>query len=168
MADQVAISAPSLADAAPNPNWPETTVARSGRPPDGARIHQDRPIICHAVTIAGGRPAGSGKEEIPRPVTWTGPRNGGQARPHRKHGRARTMTTPTDCPSPVRILSALERQPGAWIRTGPRSIEHAGLRVRLTLGIISVRFAHIIPDGRHRYHWNERSHRAGGFGMDAP
>jgi hypothetical protein len=57
------------------------------------------------------------------------------------------MTTPTDCPSPVRILSALERQPGAWIRTGPRSIEHAGLRVRLTLGIVSVRIAHMVPDG---------------------
>ena len=55
----------------------------------------------------------------------------------------RTMTTPT--PNPVRILSALEQQPGAWIRTGARSIEHAGLRVRLTLGIVSVRIAHIIP-----------------------
>src|SRR5689334_24360853 len=54
----------------------------------------------------------------------------------------RTMTTPT--PNPVRILSALERQPGAWIRTGPRSIEHAGLRVRLTLGIVSVRIAHMV------------------------
>jgi hypothetical protein len=52
-----------------------------------------------------------------------------------------------DRPSPVRILSALERQPGAWIRTGPRSIEHAGLRVRLTLGIVTVRIAHIVPDG---------------------
>jgi hypothetical protein len=54
---------------------------------------------------------------------------------------------PTARPSPVRILSALERQPGAWIRTGPRSIEHAGLRVRLTMGIVSVRIAHVIPDG---------------------
>jgi hypothetical protein len=53
---------------------------------------------------------------------------------------------PTARPSPVRILSALERQPGAWIRTGPRSIEHAGLRVRLTLGIVSVRIAHVIAD----------------------
>jgi hypothetical protein len=57
------------------------------------------------------------------------------------------MTTPTDRPSPVRILSALERQSSAWIRTGPRSIEHVGLRVRLTLGIISVRIAHMVPDG---------------------
>src|SRR5690242_1900346 len=57
----------------------------------------------------------------------------------------RTMTTPA--PNPVRILSALEQQPGAWIRTGPRSIEHTGLRVRLTLGIVSVRIAHIVPDG---------------------
>jgi hypothetical protein len=57
------------------------------------------------------------------------------------------MTTPTCHPNPVRILSALERQSGAWIRTGPRSIEHVGLRVRLTLGIISVRIAHMVPDG---------------------
>jgi hypothetical protein len=57
------------------------------------------------------------------------------------------MTTPTDCPSPVRILATLERQSSAWIRTGPRSIEHAGLRVRLTMGIISVRIAHMVPDG---------------------
>jgi hypothetical protein len=52
------------------------------------------------------------------------------------------MTPPTR-PSPVRILSALERRPGAWTRVGPRSIEHAGLRVRLTLGIVSVRIEHI-------------------------
>src|SRR3954451_9180162 len=57
------------------------------------------------------------------------------------------MTLPPDHPSPVRILSALERQSSAWIRTGPRSIEHAGLRVRLTMGIISVRIAHMVPDG---------------------
>src|SRR5690242_14663677 len=57
------------------------------------------------------------------------------------------LMTPSTRPSPIRILSALERQPGAWIRTGPRSIEHAGLRVRLTLGIVSVRIAHIVPDG---------------------
>ena len=57
------------------------------------------------------------------------------------------LMTPSPHPNPVRILSALERQPGAWIRTGPRSIEHAGLlRVRLTLGIVSVRIAHVIPD----------------------
>ena len=54
------------------------------------------------------------------------------------------LMTPSPRPSPLRILSALERQPGAWIRTG--SIEHAGLRVRLTLGIVSVRIAHVIPD----------------------
>jgi hypothetical protein len=54
------------------------------------------------------------------------------------------MTTPTARPNPVRILSALERQSSAWIRTGPRSIEHAGLRVRLTLGIVSVRIAHMV------------------------
>jgi hypothetical protein len=59
----------------------------------------------------------------------------------------RTMTTPIARPNPVRILSALERQPGAWIRTGPRSIEHAGLAVRLTLGIVSVRIAYMVPDG---------------------
>jgi hypothetical protein len=59
---------------------------------------------------------------------------------------SRTMT-PTAHPSPVRILSALERQPDAWVRTGPRSLEHAGLRVRLTMGIVSVRIAHIPPDG---------------------
>jgi hypothetical protein len=53
--------------------------------------------------------------------------------------------TPTGRPSPVRILAALERQPGAWIRPGPRSIEHARLRVRLTLGIVSVRIAHMVP-----------------------
>jgi hypothetical protein len=57
------------------------------------------------------------------------------------------MTTPTDCPSPVRILSALERQSSAWIRTGPRSIEHADLRVRLTLGIVTVRIAYMAPNG---------------------
>ena len=57
------------------------------------------------------------------------------------------MTTPTDCPSPVRILAALERQSSAWIRTGPRSIEHAGLQVRLTLGVVTVRIAHMVPDG---------------------
>jgi hypothetical protein len=56
------------------------------------------------------------------------------------------LMTPSPHPSPVRILSALERQPSAWIRTGPRSIEHAGLQVRLTLGIVSVRIAHVIPD----------------------
>ena len=56
------------------------------------------------------------------------------------------LMTPSTRPSPIRILSALERQPGAWIRTGPQSIEHAGLRVRLTLGIVSVRIAHVIPD----------------------
>ena len=38
------------------------------------------------------------------------------------------LMTPSPRPSPIRILSALERQPGAWIRTGPQSIEHAGLR----------------------------------------
>jgi hypothetical protein len=48
-------------------------------------------------------------------------------------------------PTPDRILAALERQPGTWIRTGPRSIEHAGLAVRLTLGIVSVRIAHMVP-----------------------
>jgi hypothetical protein len=58
----------------------------------------------------------------------------------------RTLMTPSTRPSPVRILSALEQQPGARIRTGPRSIEHAGLRVRLTLGIVSVRIVHVIPD----------------------
>jgi hypothetical protein len=58
-----------------------------------------------------------------------------------------TMTTPTDCLNPARILSALERQSSAWIRVGPRSIEHTGLRVRLTLGIVTVRIAHIVPDG---------------------
>ena len=57
------------------------------------------------------------------------------------------MTSPTNHPSPVRILSALERHPGAWIRTGPRSIEHAGLRVRLTMGIVSVRIAYMAPGG---------------------
>jgi hypothetical protein len=55
-----------------------------------------------------------------------------------------TMTLPTDPPSVVRILSALELRPHTWTRTGPRSIEHAGLRVRLTLGIVSVRIAHIV------------------------
>jgi hypothetical protein len=57
------------------------------------------------------------------------------------------MTPPTDQPSPVRILSALERQSGAWIQTGPRSIEHARLQVRLTLGIVSVRIEHIPAGG---------------------
>ena len=51
--------------------------------------------------------------------------------------------TPTSRPSPVRILSVLERQSSAWIRTGPRSIEHAHLRVRLTLGIAFIRVEHI-------------------------
>src|SRR3954454_1374124 len=58
-----------------------------------------------------------------------------------------TMTPPTAPPSAVRILSALELRPHTWTRIGPRSIEHAGLRVRLTLGIASVRIAHIIPGG---------------------
>src|SRR4051794_4431759 len=57
----------------------------------------------------------------------------------------RTMTTPTARPTPDRILAALERQPDAWVRTGPRSIEHGGLAVRLTLGIVSVRIAHLVP-----------------------
>ena len=55
------------------------------------------------------------------------------------------MTTSPARPSPDRILAALERQPGAWVRTGPRSIEHGGLAVRLTLGIVSVRIAHLVP-----------------------
>ena len=55
------------------------------------------------------------------------------------------MTTPTDCPSPVRILLALELRPHTWTCTGPRSIEHAGLQVRLTLGIVSVRIVHLVP-----------------------
>jgi hypothetical protein len=55
------------------------------------------------------------------------------------------MTMPTARPSPDRILAALERQPGAWVRTGPRSIEHGGLAVRLTLGIVSVRIVHMVP-----------------------
>ena len=54
------------------------------------------------------------------------------------------MTTPPARPSPDRILAALERQPGAWVRTGPRSIEHGGLAVRLTLGIVSVRIVRIV------------------------
>jgi hypothetical protein len=45
----------------------------------------------------------------------------------------------------VRILSALELRPHTWTRTGPRSIEHAGLRVRLTLGIVTVRIVHMVP-----------------------
>jgi hypothetical protein len=55
------------------------------------------------------------------------------------------MTPPTVRPSPDRILAALERQPGAWVRTGPRSIEHGGLAVRLTLGIVSIHVEHIGP-----------------------
>ena len=57
------------------------------------------------------------------------------------------MTPPTAPPSAVRILSALELRPHTWTRTGPRSIEHAHLRVRLTLGIVTVRIAHMVPDG---------------------
>src|SRR5690349_11151196 len=60
---------------------------------------------------------------------------------------SRTMTTPTAPPNAVRILSALELRPHTWTRTGPRSIEHAGLAVRLTLGIVTVRIAHIVADG---------------------
>ena len=80
-------------------------------------------------------------------VVLDGIKDRGQAGLHDgNHFGPRTLMTPSTRPSPVRILSALERQPGAWIRTGPRSIEHAGLRVRLTLGIVSVRIAHVIPD----------------------
>ena len=57
------------------------------------------------------------------------------------------MTTSTARPTPDRILAALERQPGTWIRTGPRSIEHAGLQVRLTMGIVTVRIAHMVRGG---------------------
>src|SRR4051794_14139952 len=75
-------------------------------------------------------------------VVLDGIKDRGQAGLHDgNHFGPRTLMTPSTRPSPVRILSALERQPGAWIRTGPRSIEHAGLRVRLTLGIVSVRIA---------------------------
>ena len=48
-------------------------------------------------------------------------------------------------PSPIRILSALERQPGAWIRTGPQSIEQSVQRVRRTQGIVSVPIAPLKP-----------------------
>jgi len=75
-------------------------------------------------------------------VVLDGIKDTGQAGLH--DGNRFGLMTPS--PRPLRILSALERQPGAWIRTGPRSIEHAGLRVRLTLGIVSVRIAHVIPD----------------------
>ena len=79
-------------------------------------------------------------------VVLDGIRNTGQAGLHDETALDLGLMTPSTRPSPIRILSALERQPGAWIRTGPRSIEHAGLRVRLTLGIVSVRIAHVIPD----------------------
>src|SRR5689334_18863786 len=45
----------------------------------------------------------------------------------------------TGRPHPVRILEALEQQPEAWHRAGPRSIENDYLAIRLTLGIITVR-----------------------------
>jgi hypothetical protein len=54
-----------------------------------------------------------------------------------------TMTLPTAPPPAVRILSALELQPHTWNCIGPRSIEHAHLRVRLTLGIAFIRVEHI-------------------------
>src|SRR3954467_12739992 len=80
-------------------------------------------------------------------VVLDGIKDRGQAGLHDgNHFGPRTLMTPSTRPSPVRILSALERQPGAWTRTGPRSIEHAGLRVRLTLGIVSVPIAHVIAD----------------------
>jgi hypothetical protein len=49
-------------------------------------------------------------------------------------------------PHPVRILAALERRPSTWTRTGPHSIEHDGLRVRLIRGATLVHIEHIIPD----------------------
>jgi len=51
-----------------------------------------------------------------------------------------------DQPHPVRILAALELRPHTWTRVGPRSIEHADLRVRLTCGITMVHIEHIVPD----------------------
>ena len=53
------------------------------------------------------------------------------------------MTLPTAPPHAVRILSALELRPHTWNCIGPRSIEHAHLRVRLTLGIAFIRVEHI-------------------------
>ena len=48
-----------------------------------------------------------------------------------------------DLPSPVRILAALEFRPRTWTRTGPWSIAHADLRVRLTLGVSIVHIERI-------------------------
>jgi hypothetical protein len=48
-----------------------------------------------------------------------------------------------DLPSPVRILAALEFRPRTWTRTGPWSIAHADLRVRLTLGVNIVHIERI-------------------------
>ncbi|HEY0420778.1 MAG TPA: hypothetical protein VGC80_14775 [Acetobacteraceae bacterium] len=48
-----------------------------------------------------------------------------------------------DLPSPVRILAALELRPHTWIRTGPWSIAHADLRVRLTLATNAVHIKRI-------------------------
>jgi hypothetical protein len=45
---------------------------------------------------------------------------------------------------PVRILEALEQQPEAWRRAGPRSIENDYLAIRLTLGIVTVRIERLI------------------------
>jgi len=52
-----------------------------------------------------------------------------------------------DLPGPVRILAALEYRPHTWIRTGPWSIAHADLRVRLTLGVNVVLIERIGPGG---------------------
>jgi hypothetical protein len=48
----------------------------------------------------------------------------------------------------ISIIDGLEPRPDhPHAPPGPCSIEHANLQVRLTLGIISVRIAHIVPDG---------------------
>jgi hypothetical protein len=48
----------------------------------------------------------------------------------------------------ISIIDCLGPQPDhTHVPPGPRSVEHADLRVRLTLGIVSVRIAHMASDG---------------------
>jgi hypothetical protein len=47
----------------------------------------------------------------------------------------------------ISIIDGLEPRPDhPHAPPGPCSIEHAGLQVRLTLGIVTVRIAHMVPD----------------------
>jgi hypothetical protein len=48
----------------------------------------------------------------------------------------------------ISIIDCLGPRPDhTHVPPGPRSVEHADQRGRLTLGIVSVRIAHMVPDG---------------------